>query len=381
MIFAYSDETEFSLTKNSQTTVIGSGLFVTSKEITQELIDKALIDLANDSDKTEMDLKTLSNGFFHASSDSKNAHSHLCSIINKHLKGCFRYSYFDKAKMKPWEKSKTSEEINRLTLGLSSLEFYNSNDKVSLVIEERQNFTQKNAESHINKWHSQLDLHAYDHPSYITCYPDIQVSVMNKTNPGLQVVDFLLWVFNRASMNKPDNIWRNRLKFTNSSSHKMPNSPDSGGDFYINESPSFSRRLNYPFSVEDPKTKDEFYLGYLTVEHTLRQLVKINFPDHASHLRSKLDKVNTEIFSQAVLINQEQLSELASLFLRLFDTLPIYNSIQENDKESWSLILKAKKMAGLFLRNDLIHGVRSSMDIVRWRNLNIESNPEIFNCP
>lgn len=381
MIFAYSDETEFSLTKNNQNTVIGSGIFVTSNEITQELIDKAMLDLENDSDKTEFDVKTLTNGFFHASVDSKNAHSHLCSLINNHLKGCFRYSYFDKAKMKTWEKSKTSEEINRLTLGLSSLEFYNSNVKVCLIIEGRENFTQEKAESFINRWNSQLDLHAYDHPSYITCYPDIQVVVSNKNNPGLQVVDFLLWVFNRASMKKPDNNWKNRLKFTSSSSHTIPNSPDSGGDFYINESPNIKGRLNYPFRAEDPKNDNEFYQSYLTIEHTLRQLTKMDFPDHASHLCPKLDKINSEIFSTETLINIEQLSEISSLFIRVFDTLPIYDSIQESDMIRWSSLLRAKKMAGLFLRHDLIHGMRSSMNIVRWRNLNIKLNPEIFNSP
>lgn len=381
MIFAYADETKFSLTKNHPNTVIGSGIFITSNEIPQDLINKALSELDKDPDKNKQDLKTLSNGFFHASLDSKNAHSHLCNMINYNLKGCFRYSYFDKSKTKPWEKIKTQEEINRLTLGLSSLDFYNSNDKVQLIIEGRDGFSQGQAENFISNWHNQLDCNIYNQPSIITYYPDIKVAVMNKNNPGLQVVDFLLWVFNRASMKKPDNVWKERLRFKHYSSHTVQDSPDSGGDFYINESLNDEGRLNYPYKVEEPVNVEEFYQSYVTIEKTLRQLEKIEFPNHALHLRYKLDKLESEVFSQMTMINDRLLNDIASLFIRLFDTLPIYDSIGESDKESWDLILKAKKMAGLFLRHDLIHGVRSSMAIIRWRNEVIKSRPEILTAP
>ncbi len=321
--------------------------------------------------------KTLSNGYFHASFDSKNAHSHICTIINEKLSGSFHYSYFDKSKINSSVHT-TNEKINLSNLGLTALEIYNSYENVHLIIEGRNDFDQHKAEALINKWQNQLDFLTYNQPSLITYYPDIKVNVSGKKNPGLQVVDFLLWVLNRSVMSKPDDTWKSRLKLEDYSNHAQQGGPESGGDFYINQSMTIKGRLNYPYIIFESENIEEFYQSYITIECTLRQLVGTDFPEHAKHLYPKLKKLNSDFFSTLRAIDDKILSEISSLFIRLFDTLPIYKSLHDSDEKSWILLLKAKKMAGLFLRRDLSHGVRSSKEILRRRNQIIDANPEIL---
>jgi hypothetical protein len=64
---------------------------------------------------------------------------------------------------------------------------------------------------------------------------------------------------------------------------------------------------------------------------------------------------------------ENNLIQVASLYIRLFDTLPIYHNLDNSDLRNWSLLLKAKKTAGLILRQDLIQGYRSAMAILDWR--------------
>ncbi len=57
MIYAYADETEFSLTKNDNNMVLGTGIFISQHEISQELIDEALKRLELDPDQNDFDKK------------------------------------------------------------------------------------------------------------------------------------------------------------------------------------------------------------------------------------------------------------------------------------------------------------------------------------
>jgi hypothetical protein len=367
-LYAYTDETEFKRSESDLETIVGTGILITNKEIDRSFVFEAMDGLRADVEKDSRDLETLKRNYFHASEDSKNGHSYICKAINENISGSFRYSFYERKNQKTWKKFKSTENLNRLTLGLSSLEFFESNiDKVILTVENRNGFEQTAAENWINHWYKQLDLATYKHPSFLTYYPDLEIKISNKLCPGIQATDFILWTLNRANKSKPDETWKKRLNLKLYSEYYEEKGTQSGGTYRLNSFSIDYGRLNYPFKVNDPETNDELFQSYLTIEQTVRHISKIDLPEHVRHLEPMLSIIRN-LFDNDKHLSYEKLSLMSSIFIRFFDTLPIYEALDDIDELKWSLILKAKKMAGLFLRNDLIHGVRSSDAILRWRN-------------
>ncbi len=105
----------------------------------------------------------------------------------------------------------------------------------------------------------------------------------------------------------------------------------------------------------------------------------MDLPNHVLHLKPMVSNFCI-FFDNDETLTHEKLGLMVSIFIRFFDTLPIYNGLEDSDETKWTMILKAKKMAGLFLHNDLIHGVRSSIAIIRWRKEIMKSNKEILIC-
>jgi hypothetical protein len=218
--YAYADETEFKWDISDADSVIGSGVLITNDEISEIVIKEALTELAEYNNKTAKDLLTLKRGYFHASEDSKDAHSFLCKSINKYVSGKFRFSYYNKQKRTRFEKGETDESVKRLTLQLASLEFfYHKLNKVVLNIETRNGFNKTEAVIWQKRIYNMLDALAYDQPSFLTFYPAMEIKAENKQNAGIQVVDFLLWAVNRAKRKKPDFTWKERLNFKMSSEY------------------------------------------------------------------------------------------------------------------------------------------------------------------
>ncbi len=83
MRHVYSDESTFS----DPRLCIGVGMLLSDSDISAALITNAMNALREDPDRFEgrsktIDDRTIERGYFHASEDSKNAHSHLCNQIN-----------------------------------------------------------------------------------------------------------------------------------------------------------------------------------------------------------------------------------------------------------------------------------------------------------
>jgi len=100
MRYVYCDESTFSDPKPC----IGIGMLITETEIAPSAIEEALQRLQNDPDiliepAKKLDEQTLKRRYFHASEDSKNAHSYLCEQINKLDAAEFVCDFFDKYKL------------------------------------------------------------------------------------------------------------------------------------------------------------------------------------------------------------------------------------------------------------------------------------------
>ena len=368
-LYAYSDETEFKYSNTDTNSIIGAGILVSDKPIADIVIKEALRNLNNDVDKTSADLVTLKRSYFHASEDSKNAHSHLCASINKHVSGYFRFSYFDKQLAKSEDKDRTNENINRLILKLAALDFFHDKiDKVHLTTENRYRFGVIDSKNWLSDFFYMMDGLAYSQPTYKTNYPDIKLCCSSKNNPGLQVVDFILWALNRSRRTPANNIWKERLNLKLYASFSEDEGPQSGGKYYINNNPKFEKEDTYPYEFDIfPNTEQEFFESYLIIENTVRQLCKIDLPDSLEHLNRIILSVK-DIFEYNKELTMKTLPLIASIYIRCFDTLPIYKDIDKADEKSWRQILSAKKIAGLILRQDLATGIKSVSEILEWRN-------------
>jgi hypothetical protein len=380
-IFVYADETEFKKDSQDLNTIIGSGILLCETPIINEIIHEALLnlenDLKNDINKNKSDLKTILRKSFHASSDGPKAHHHILEIINKYVSGNFKYSNFEKHLQNSWETIKSKEDTFRLTLGLASLEFFERPyDKITFIIEERQKFNKEIANKWIEEWYDDLDLHAYSQTLYLTYYPKIEIKLGNKTDPGLQIVDFLIWALNRSKRTVPDTKWIDLLKISFSTDFSSEKGPQSGGKYCINKGIPHFGRLDYPIKINEPN-EAEFYQAYEIIEKTIRSLM-LNIPNNIAHFQSSFDALNLKLNDSNHLFNYNTLKKIASLYIRIFDTLPVYESIKDSDVKSWDILLKSKKMAGLYLRRDLINGVRSADAIIFWRQNIIKTNPSFF---
>jgi hypothetical protein len=376
-IFAYADESQFKKNQTDINSVTGSGILISPKPISQDVIEEALQNLNQDIGRSRSDDKTLLKKHFHATEDGPRAHFHFIQTINKYVSGRYRYSTFENHLETTSFQKRNSEQLFKLTLGLASNDFFSHRySKINLVVEERSKFTKPMAEKWLESWFGQYDLHAYSQTSFITYYPEIEIVIGNKSVPGLQVVDLLLWAFNRTRREVPDNKWKEMLKMSTFSHYSTENGPQSGGDCSLGTGLPLTGLLMYPVKVNDPN-REEFYECYLIIERTIRLLAKA-IPNKIIHLKPKFDSILQKLSSPNLVFGEKILFEIASLFIRVFDTLPVYEDLKDSDTEKWDLLLKAKRMAGLYLRRDLIHGVRSADGIIRWRHEILKTHPTIF---
>lgn len=365
ILYAYSDETEFKKSDSDIDTIVGTGVLITKERISESLILECLQNLKNDKDINSIDQKTLKNGFFHASQDSKNAHSHLCVGINKNISACFIYSYYNQKCSIETNINLSIEDLNRQTLTLSALElFRNKIDKVVLTIENRSGFSEAAAKEWLKRLYNQLLKLTYNQPTFITYYPRFEIVISSKKEPGLQITDFILWALNRNNTQKPDAKWAKRLNFKTYMYHSIEDSPESGGTYFLNSFSFGDEMINYPYPLEKIESDEEFYDIYITIEYVIRQLCEVKLPTHVEHFFCDL-QILKAIFDKKQHFETEDLQLLCSTFIKLFDTLPIYHEIEE--EKDWKKLLKAKKLAGQLLHQSSIWFNMCIGSVLRWR--------------
>ena len=186
-IYAYADETIFTINNKSGDIALGSGMLICQSEITRQTIEEAIIHLKEDKDfDLKKDLRTLQRGYFHASDDSKNAHSHFCRAINKNISGVFDYSYFDNITQANITQKGFADKTFDRCLSQSTLELFLSTDEVFLIIEKRDSINETTASKWLSSLYKLYEDATYNLPSYKTFYPKINISFGNKSDPGLQ---------------------------------------------------------------------------------------------------------------------------------------------------------------------------------------------------
>lgn len=367
-IYAYADEAIFTIDNKTNELALGCGIFVTKNKIDEFVIDEALLELAKDDDfDFTKDQRTLSRNFFHSSEDSKNGHSYLCNSINKNVKGVFDYTFIDKIKqIEITTKGFSEKQFNRC-LSRSTLELFLTTDEIFLIIEKREALNDET----ISKWQTQLykmyEGATYNIPSYKTFYPKLNIHLKNKNEPGLQVVDFLMWAINRTKTSSPNQVWHNRLNYKTWYEYKDEGNQNRA-KYHLNTFPTdIDINEDYPIKFEKYEEWEQFLNAYVIIERFLVSIDKNDFNEKSEHLFSDLDKISAKLKAINYHLNGNDLTEVGSVFLRLFDTLPVYSHIQDNDKEAWAILLNSKYLASMLVRNDQIHFNRTKNEIHRWR--------------
>lgn len=381
-LYIYADETEFELNNDK---MIGSGLLVVNSPIGNIVITEALNNLQNDPDIEKKqfkarDMETFKKGHFHATDDSPNAHSHFCKSIIKYAKGNFIYSYYNPEKEKPWRKERDLNDLQKLTLGLTSLSTFYTTQEIDFTIEERNGFNF----NHVHPWWEdlckQIEYTIYDSPEIPVKFPLIKLKTADKRNPGLQVTDFILWSMNRSKGVPSHGDWYKRLELKLSSAFNEVEGPIEKGSYLLGEEtesplPSYP---DYCLPVKDPIGAEGLINTYILIERYLKYISRQLFPPHAEHLKVGVVNIVKQLSNRDKSFSNDLIQESSSVFIRLFDTLPIYDSLTEDDKNTWSNLLTARKMAALFLRKDLPNGVESCDYITIWRTKIIRENPQLL---
>ena len=90
------------------------------------------------------------------------------------------------------------------------------------------------------------------------------------------------------------------------------------------------------------------------------------------------DEVSAKLKNKDYHLNSDDFTRIGSIYLRLFDTLPVYDHVQDEDEDSWTILLNSKYLASMLVRTDQIHFGRTKNAIHRWRYHMQTEMPEFF---
>ncbi len=337
MLNIYLDETV-----SNDRTHIGYGALITRLPIPDDIITKSLCELKADNEFTDKDLNTIQKSFFHASEDSQNAHSYLCSNIRDNMRGSFFAHIFDKSK------SSINSKDN-MFLGLSSImsstAIFLYREDINLIFEERNDLSFHELKNFITNIYNNAFKMGYDIPHIPQAIPNITFEIKDKSDKGLQCCDFILWTCLRK-LTKSNCVWFQRLTPAFTSMYSPANSEYQG--FYLSFKDEFETMIqrNYNFNIDLKKDLiiDLYELKdlYYSIESIVAKYHNFTFPSYLSHVEIKIHHLWNTRYTE----NMDRFIILAEVYLILFDTMPIYD--ENITKEKMIFLLKCKKLMSLF---------------------------------
>lgn len=365
-LYVYADEATF---LRGSKEILGTGIFISQIQIDQAVVNDAMKLLLADPDfDKKMDKRTADYGYFHASEDSKNAHSHFCRTIVEKASGNFVYSYLSKKN----RAFRSEESLYRLTLKLVSSKFMDEPYDVEMIVEERMGFGQNSISRFLDSLNREYALLANNQPGIINIFSKISITTADKKQPGLQIVDFMLWAMNRSMMIPKNNTWKDRLNLRLNDFVRTEDYDQSSGNYYINKSAIDYNdldnvRCKYPYHVptDIPKEGATVLDYYQYIENIITHLNTGEIPEHCIHWKESIQKSHEIITGNKFV--ETSLKFICYTFIYIFDTMPVYKELADKDEEDWLDILFAKRLAGIVVANGAIHNARTRDAILRWK--------------
>lgn len=369
-MFVYLDETESGNGEFS-----GYASLISKERINRDVIDDALANLEKDEDRykpgqKQLDDRTLDRGYFHAADDSKNAHSHFCTAINKHVIGDFKSHIFHTKK----HNFGSLEEIYDLTSKLAVVGLFSESRDLTLIFEGRNGLSTKNL---LEKWWpdlwGEIRRSCYSMPFAPLYYPNIKFEISGKDEPGSQVVDFMLWAAQRAAYGN-DTKWYDRLNGW----AKGRMGPIDGGwnGHNINRiQPDHFNKVAYSIANAPTDAQLQEYdiiKLFVNVQKIINRCFILNSEKNICHIKSDVDYIYA---NRLVHHNVDFIKKMADCFIKIFDNLPIIglNSTPE-EKTFW---IAARKFMAFSFHDGIIarFKLQRLSDI---RHQLIENHPELL---
>ncbi|OGU27445.1 MAG: hypothetical protein A2057_10560 [Ignavibacteria bacterium GWA2_35_9] len=372
MRYIYFDETEF----GNDSQFIGYGALVCEPEVSKFVILEAMKNLIHDLDikspKTKkLDDETILRGYFHASEDSKNAHSYLCGSLSKNIKGLYRADIFAKN-----QNNKKSGKRLDLASTLCSMKGLNTREEIVAIFEQRDNLKLEHLKLSFDRLHEVLFKSCYDYPLIPAFFPKINFKIVDKNEPGVQCIDFLLWATQRKYLGKDG--WYNRIKSRNG--YEFENNRQEWKSVHLELNTNFKDAISF-YRLGDYDREIDNIINNEILTQILFNAIKVISYCYLNNLPSSLSYIREDLnYLYKNKINEEAngyIQKLAKVFLILFDTLPlIESSTSQKEKE---FLIASKKYLALTLHKSLIHSANTTDFLSEVRKLNIRRNPELFN--
>lgn len=384
--YVYVDETALDLPSGR---LFGAGALFVREPVEGDLIDRAMSALRDDPDRRpssarfdpkleSLDAQTFERGFFHASEDTKNAHSHFAKEIRAGVQGEFHAAFGP-------SKGGSTRTFRDRTLD-ALLPFLRQGVRLDVTFEQRSGFDNGgDAQRLVDHLFRGLDVTAFELLSFRNLYPRIDVRIESKHEPGLQVTDMLLWSLGKEKYGTGPaakiakewcglDCWADAkdqgsgltwLKAVLGDGRQREDVEDSGDLF------------PYPDGLWDevnrPASWEELLVSYAFAERWVRHAAG-GLPPHATHFMPAVADC-LQVLGRP---GHASVEKVAHLFVRLFDTFPIYRQVDKADRATWARLLRAKRcMAVLVHRHDPM-AIEATRAIVDGRAAEVAVNAQIF---
>lgn len=345
----YADESTF----GEDDHIHGVGMLVVDGSLDPTIVADALDALKRDPDRhrqpaKRMDDSTLARGYFHASFDSKNAHSHLVTFIRQRVSGMFTCEFVDTQRSRV--STYSAESLYRASALLSSVGALDTRDPVRFVFASRSGLNLPA----LKRWNSDRERSVaaslWDLPFAAAFFPPVELALTQASEPGLQCADFLLWATLRAESG--DDRWLRRA----GSPIRFRGTPDSRA--------WTTHNLRLGSGLQDAP------VGYTVTDYPLSDQERFAEPEMISALREAWEVINYRAFHglperlssaeedirRAVQLRhgalEFYLESLAMAYIKLFDTEPLISPEMPLHQKRWMLMVR--RHLALLLRTDLI---------------------------
>jgi hypothetical protein len=389
-LYLYLDE---STIEAGERKMFGVGALLTPVPVAPETVERALRALRDDPDRNPAspgydcrravpDECTLACGYFHASEDSANAHSHFARAIVEDVTGSFAFSFAE---------LKTGDDgaAYRQHAVRSLYALLHTRKRVACVFERRPGLRLANVLALLEEMEANLDPCAFDGALMRSYYPHVIAAVDTKSNPGLQVADMLLWSIGQELFSPRKAVWAVRCGLFTWANATIAEA----GMRWVrcavnNRKPLFADEPDYvvPYPVTfDELTADGSDLMvascYAMAERVLRRVAARPLPPHAEHLRAMVTDAVRMLDEKPEQVGPEAIRRAAKAFIRLFDTVPLYNGIvRDRPHPQWLPLLRAKRFLAVPLRPNA-QGQFAAEFLAQARRDTVGQEPEAYGLP
>ena len=336
--------------------VFSVGMLLRTEPLSATLIDQALERLREDSDAVgnPQDRETLERAYFHASMDSKNAHSHVCAAAAASGPALFEFFSFDRAAAPGIHRDllADSRTFHRSMVELLATRISATRTShVQIMIAEHAHSFATNTVAFnwkVELWHKLIGATA-QLPQLPTFFPDVTVATAPPSEPGVQLVDFLLWAALRKRTN-PRDPWLDRSMFQPHWEWAERDGPLSGHEYLLGGDPDDDPPLVDAKIIRKPRdefTNEEVLEVLIGVERQVRHLGAL--PEHAAHLLPHVQDCLCDLNHRDV--SFAALKKLAETYFLLVDTVPLYDPLSPEDV---GRAIDAKEIVGVTWLRDTI---------------------------